>query len=53
MITYEDDFKEHTSVEELNLMVNSKNGSRINNIVLISLFSLIGIGLYYFKKKEE
>ncbi|MCD4845087.1 MAG: COG1361 S-layer family protein [Methanosarcinales archaeon] len=53
VITYEDDFGEHTSVEELNLMVNSKNGGIINNIVLISLFSLICIGLYYFKKKEE
>jgi hypothetical protein len=53
VITYEDDFGEHTSSEELNLMVNSKNGSIINNIVLISLFTLIGIGLYYFKKKEE
>ena len=52
VITYEDDFGEHTSVEELNLMVNSKNGSIINNIVLVSLFSLIGIGLYYFKKED-
>jgi hypothetical protein len=52
LITYEDDFGEHTTIEELNLVVKSSNNSTIINIILISIFSLIVFGLYYSRMED-
>jgi len=52
LITYEDDFGEYTTIEELNLVVKSSNTGILINIILISIFSLILFGLYYLRMED-
>jgi len=52
LITYEDDFGEHTTIEELNLLVKGSNNDSIINIILILICILIGFGLYYSRMED-